>query len=157
KEGTWLVVTLKFKNNDKHAIGRPRLSVTTAAEQVEMLADGMPQSIVSLLARPQDRLTPEQRVQLLNWNRNIDPERRKVNQASEAHLAKAPRPPTVKALISSEGLPPIRLHTQGDDFFKETYFLRRGDPANKEGVATQGFLQILERSPDAEKHWQTAP
>src|SRR5205807_10317971 len=33
----------------------------------------------------------------------------------------APKPQKVKALICSEGLAPIRLHTQGDDVFKETY------------------------------------
>ena len=48
---------------------------------------------------------------------------------------KAPKPNKVKALVSSEGLPPVRLHTQGDDFLKETHFLRRGDPAQKDGVA----------------------
>src|SRR6185295_7704426 len=31
------------------------------------------------------------------------------------------------------------------------------DTANKEGVATPGFLQILQHASDAEKHWQTPP
>jgi len=63
----------------------------------------------------------------------------------------------MKALVASEGLPPIRLHTQGDDFFKRTYFLRRGDVNQKDGVAPLGYLQVLMRSPDREKHWQTEP
>jgi hypothetical protein len=67
------------------------------------------------------------------------------------------RPRFPKALIASEGLKPVRLHTQGDDFFKETYFLRRGDPDQKEGVAPQGFLQVLMTVPEKEKHWQLAP
>ena len=37
-------------------------------------------------------------------------------------------------LVASEGLPPIRLYTQGDDFLKETYFLRRGDVNQKVAV-----------------------
>jgi len=63
----------------------------------------------------------------------------------------------VKVLVSSEGLPPLRLHTQGDDFFKQTFFLRRGDTNQKQGEAPLGFLQVLMRSPDAEKHWAVKP
>ena len=47
----------------------------------------------------------------------------------------------VKAMICSEGLPAIRLHTQGGDFLEATHFLKRGDPNQKDGVATQGFLR----------------
>jgi mono/diheme cytochrome c family protein len=67
------------------------------------------------------------------------------------------RPPTTKVLICSEGVPPLRLHTQGADFFPQTYFLKRGDPDQKDGVASQGFLQVLMRSPAQEKHWQVPP
>jgi hypothetical protein len=49
------------------------------------------------------------------------------------------------------------LHTQGADFFDKTYFLKRGDLNQKEGEAPQGFLQVLMRAPEAEKHWQLAP
>ncbi|HET6324009.1 MAG TPA: DUF1553 domain-containing protein, partial [Planctomycetaceae bacterium] len=63
----------------------------------------------------------------------------------------------VKALIASEGLPPVRLHTQGDDFFKETFFLGRGDVNQKQGAAPLGFLQVLMRSPDGPKHWPAEP
>src|ERR671930_652255 len=64
---------------------------------------------------------------------------------------------TVKAFIASEGVPPLRMHSQGADFFEETYFLKRGDVNQKDGVATQGFLQVLMRSPEQEKHWQSPP
>jgi mono/diheme cytochrome c family protein len=63
----------------------------------------------------------------------------------------------LKALIASEGLPPVRLHTQGDDFFKETFFLRRGDVSQKQGAAPLGYLQVLMRSPDRDKHWRAEP
>ena len=62
-----------------------------------------------------------------------------------------------KVLITSEGLPAVRLHTQGDDFLKETHFLERGDPNRKKGVATQGFLQVLITAPEREQAWQTQP
>jgi cytochrome c553 len=63
----------------------------------------------------------------------------------------------LKALIASEGLPAVRLHTQGDDFFKQTFFLSRGDVNQKQGAAPLGYLQVLMRSPDREKHWQAEP
>jgi mono/diheme cytochrome c family protein len=63
----------------------------------------------------------------------------------------------VKALICSEGLKPVRLHSQGADFLKETHFLKRGDPNQKDGVATQAFLQVLTRAAEGEKHWQVPP
>jgi hypothetical protein len=62
-----------------------------------------------------------------------------------------------KAMICSEGLTPVRLHSQGADFLKETHFLKRGDPNQKDGVATQSFLQVLMRSPEGEKRWQASP
>jgi mono/diheme cytochrome c family protein len=74
------------------------------------------------------------------------------NQPVEAHK---PRFETV--LISSEGLKPVRLNSQGDDFLKETHFLRRGNPNQKIRVAPPGFLQVLMTSPEKEKHWPANP
>jgi hypothetical protein len=68
-----------------------------------------------------------------------------------------PPPPLAKALIASEGVPPLRMHTQGADFLEQTFFLKRGDVDQKEGVATPSFLQVLMRHPDQEKHWQVDP
>jgi hypothetical protein len=94
---------------------------------------------------------------LIQWTKTADPEWRKLYLQNLEHLRKAPKPKTVKALISSEGLPAVRLHTQGADFFPETYFLHRGDPNQKEGSAPQGYLQVLMTAPGAEKHWQQSP
>ena len=77
--------------------------------------------------------------------------------AVREHAAQAPQPTLTKVLITSEGLPAVRLHTQGDDFLEETHFLERGDPNRKKDVATQGFLQVLMTAPDAERAWQTPP
>jgi cytochrome c553 len=94
---------------------------------------------------------------LVHWHRTRDPEWLKLAHQAQAHLEKAPRPKIAKILVASEGLPPIRLHTQGDDYFKETYFLKRGDPDQKEEPARQSFLQTLMVSPDRERHWQREP
>ncbi len=94
---------------------------------------------------------------LVKWSYTTDPEWRKLYQKRQDHLQKAPKPQLAKVLVSTEGLTPIRLHTQGDDFFKDTYFLHRGDPDQKEGPATQSFLQVLMTAPDEAKHWQVQP
>ena len=59
------------------------------------------------------------------------PKMNALNQQVQDHAAKRP---VTKALICSEGLPALRLHTQGGDFFPETYFARRGDVNAKENV-----------------------
>src|SRR5262249_15800791 len=87
----------------------------------------------------------------------IDPEWRNLYQQVQAHLRQAPKPVTAKALISSEGLAAVRLHSQRDDFSKEPYFLRRGDTNQKEGRADQAYLQVLMTAPDHEKHWHVDP
>jgi hypothetical protein len=61
----------------------------------------------------------------------------------------------VKTLISTEGLPALRLHTQGGDFLPATHFLRRGDADQKEAVAAQSFLQVLMQAPA--QSWKKAP
>jgi hypothetical protein len=60
-------------------------------------------------------------------------------------------------MVTSEGLKPIRLHTQGADFFEETYVLKRGDLAQKLEVARQGFLQVLMPAANAEARWRQVP
>jgi hypothetical protein len=52
----------------------------------------------------------------------------------------------------------MRHHTavgEIPDFYPETYVLKRGDPSQKDGVATQGFLQVLDRATDGDAHWVT--
>ncbi len=115
----------------------------------------VPAGITNILKIQADQRKPEQQAELLKWYRTIDPELKKLEQQVEEHAKKAPAPP--KILVASEGLPPIRLHSQGEDFFPETYFLRRGDPDNKEGVARQSFLQALMPSAEAASRWQKPP
>jgi cytochrome c553 len=155
--GTTLTFTLQFKFNGGHNIGRPRLAITTARPPVALTGAGMPPKVMQILKTPSERRTAEQRAALALWYHTIDPEWRKLNQAVQDHLQKAPKPRLVKTLISTEGLPAVRLHTQGDDFSKETYFLRRGDPDQKEGVAAPGFLQVLTTAADPAKRWQFQP
>lgn len=61
-----------------------------------------------------------------------------------------------KVMVSSEGqhIKPLRLHTTSEqipDFYKQTYYLDRGDPAQKSGVAEPGFLQVLTRTKETNR------
>ncbi len=89
------------------------------------------------------------------WFPARDPEYHKCLDRVKQHELKA-KPKTYKAMICSEGLPAVRLHTQGEDFLKETHFLKRGDPNQKEEVMSPGFAQVLERGTD-ETRWQVKP
>jgi len=154
--GTVMTFALSFNNNDGHNLGRPRVSVSGDAK-ADLTAPGIPSGAREMLGIAAQKRTPEQARVLLSWARTLDGEWRALNDKRLKHLAKAPQPTKVKALIATEGLPAVRLHTQGEDFLSDTQFLRRGDPANKEGVATQSFLQVLMPTPDAEKRWQIKP
>jgi hypothetical protein len=155
--GTVLTFTLRFANNLKHGIGRPRLSVTTARESVALDARSIRQGVLKALETSRDARTPEQTALLLSWYRTIDPEWQRLSALEREHAAKAPKPSIVKALISTEGLPAVRLHTQGPDFYEKTYMLRRGDPSQKIEEAEPGFLQVLVNASDGEARWKVPP
>ena len=150
--GTKLTITLSFNNNTGHGIGRPRISVS-AAEKPDLLGVATPDAMRAALALPAAKRTPAQDGALLKWYAPQDAEYQKLQKAERDHAATAPKPQKVKALVSSEGLPPIRLHSQGADFLKETHFLRRGDPGQKSGVASVSFLQALMPNADAQTKW----
>jgi cytochrome c553 len=150
--GTKLTVTLSFNNNTGHGIGRPRLALS-GGEKPNLADSATSQAVHVALATPAEKRSPEQVTAVLKWYAPQDAEYRKLQKAERDHLATAPKPNRVKALISSEGLPALRLHTQGDDFLKETNFLRRGDPAQKSGVASVAFLQTLMPDAEAQTRW----
>jgi len=64
-----------------------------------------------------------------------------------------------KVMVCSEGVPKMKHHADGrgfPHFYPKTYYLKRGDPNQKQGEAPQGFLQVLMRSePPAESGEQT--
>jgi mono/diheme cytochrome c family protein len=152
-----LVFTLEFNNNNKHSLGRPRFAATSLPGPLSVEIGGMPAGIAAALATPAKERTAEQLQRLLTWYRTQDAQWTKLNQAEQEHLKKQPQPTLTKVMVCSEGVTPIRHHTQGADFFAETYFLKRGDNEQKMGAATPGFLQVLMTAPNREKHWQKPP
>ncbi len=162
EQGTTLTFVLKFENaSEAHNLGRLRLSLSTAAKPVGLDGEQEPaaeiEQVEQALATAAGERSDKQREALLSWFRAHEAQRRKLDDAVQAHQKQAPKPELTKVLIATEGLPAVRLHTQGADFFDKTYFLRRGDLSQKVGEASQAFLQVLTTAPELEAHWQTAP
>src|SRR5262249_35776393 len=111
--GTEVTVMLEFKNNKKHAIGRPRLALST---QPAPALDGpaLPEEVVRVLGKLEHLpLSPAERAFVLRWWRTTDAGWRKLQQQVLEHDRQAPRPTMTKVLVASEGVPPLRMHSQG--------------------------------------------
>jgi hypothetical protein len=114
-----------------------------------------------ILSKPAGERTEEDRTKLLTYYRSVDPEWKRLNGAVEADIQRMPQPKRMKALVCSEGVTPLRLHTSlpnVPDFYPKTYFLKRGDVNQKDGEAPAGFLTVLTPpGPDAEQQWHVSP
>ena len=155
--GTTLTVTLTFACNTGHTIGRPRLSVTTEGGTVPL--DGPRESIdrwnqLDLAIKAPEPRTLEQVAVLMAAFRAIDPECLAIDRSIRDLEASRPKPVLTRALVAGEGIEPLRLHTQGADFFEKTYLLKRGDLAQKQGETSSGFLQVLTTAP--ESRWKAS-
>jgi len=156
--GLTLSFVLDFKKNKQHALGRFRISICGADRKGAVeTGTGMPETALRAIGLPPDKRSEKQTAALLNWYRHQDSAWQKLNAVAEEHARQEPQPKLMKIMVCSEGVPPLRHHTQGADFFPETYFLKRGDCEQKMGQATQSFLQVLMSAPEREKHWQVSP
>ena len=151
-EGTRLSIRLEFNVNNKHNIGRLRLAVSSAKERPALDADAMPQpdAELQLLKLPAGvELTEARRKSLLAVYRKTDEAWRAINTPLQKHLAGKPQPKMTTVMVSSEGVKPIPNHGDGrgfPHFYKDSFFLQRGDVNQKQGVAPEGFLQVLMRT-----------
>jgi hypothetical protein len=79
---------------------------------------------------------------------------------SEIDVALRPGAKREKVQVTAEGFPPTKHNADErgfPHFYKETYFLQRGDVSQKRGVATAGFLRVLMRDGRTEAAWRVAP
>jgi hypothetical protein len=156
--GLTLTFQLDFKKGKQQALGCLRVSVASDEGQTPLgVGGGVSESILRTLAKPADSRTKLETAKLLAWYRHRDSAWQALYAAEREHAKQEPQPKILKIMVCSEGVTPIRHHTQGADFFNETFFLKRGDCDQKMGVAEQSFLQVLMRSPEREKHWQVDP
>ena len=159
--GTELEFELEFKGNEQHNFGRTRLSVSTAPRPAKMDVGGdllaVHDAFTAIGEKPIAEADESQRKLLLDWYKPRDALRKVLAESVDKHSAAKPRPTLVKMLISSEGVPAVRLHTQGPDFYDKTFILKRGDPNQKTTEAEQRFLTVLMNHPDGPKHWLAPP
>ncbi|MBX3415475.1 MAG: PSD1 domain-containing protein [Pirellulales bacterium] len=152
-----LTLVLAFGNNQGHNIGRLRVALAESAESPALESAAYPAGIVAALDRPESERSAEERAALLAWFAPQDAGWQALKRAADEHAAKAPFAEKVKVLVSSEGVPAVRLHTQGPDFYEQTYVLKRGDLTLKDRVAEQGFLRVLTRADEGAGRWQATP
>jgi mono/diheme cytochrome c family protein len=155
---TTLNIQLDFKKPKQQSLGKLRISVsTTDATALLEAGSGVPESVLRAVDTPADKRSTQQTAGLLAWYRHHDAEWQKLHTIVAEHAKKDPQPKLMKIMVCSEGVTPIRHHTQGADFFNETFFLKRGDCDQKMGKAEQSFLQVLMLAPEKERHWQQPP
>ncbi len=145
--GTRLIVRLRFHYNLQYAMGRTRLSVSTADRPEAKPAEpkrggGVPQRVVegleALKSRGSGALSADQRKALFRWFARSDEGWRERDAALDAHRSIRPLSPKTKIQVSGDGFP-LPRHDARDrgypHFYKETHFLDRGNASNKGGVA----------------------
>jgi mono/diheme cytochrome c family protein len=162
---TALTLTLRFHHsNPKHLLGHFRISITDNDPMTAPLTgetSPIPDAVSSTLAalRAGRKIDEAKTVAARSWFASTLPAWQELRKSlDDATAADAPR--MVKVQVGSEGLPKVKHHA--DDrgyphFYPDTYFLKRGDPAQKEGVAEPGFIQVLERKGTSDAHWKTSP
>ena len=160
---TELTITMSFTNNVNHSIGRPRFSVSSSESPAIKTGTGSPEQLSHALQLVKQgnlkQLTTAQKQILEQRFRKQDPKWLALATKVKQHLKSEPQQALTKVMICSEGpeIKPVRHHSQGKDFFEETYHLTRGDTEQKGKVAEQSFLQVLMRSPQQEKTWISTP
>ena len=107
-------------------------------------------------SRTFDKLDAKTRADLVNWFKPRDEEWKKRDASVREEEKRRPKSAKVKMQICTEGMKPMRHHTADGsipDFYPQTYYLKRGDVNQKDGVAELGFLQVLTRNSDGASHW----
>jgi len=164
-EGTRLTFTLTFQHpNARHAIGRPRLSISQAADaKAEVGVSQPPADLLEALEglkRDWDGHAKLLPIALSWFGREHDTVWKERRAAMDRLQQSAPKPQLVKAQIVSEGVKPMKHHA--DDrgfphFYPKTFVLNRGDVHQKKDEAPAGFLQVLMRNGKDASAWSVTP
>ncbi|MGY8641080.1 MAG: PSD1 and planctomycete cytochrome C domain-containing protein [Verrucomicrobiales bacterium] len=161
EKGTTLQFELRFANNGQHSLGKFRLSVSGSEQSPVVVGGGQSDELSSALAELlEGGLTAGHRKTLFPYFAKSDAGWKKADAAVQQSLAEKPQPSMSKVQVTSEGFPPTKHHADGrgfPHFYPKTYFLNRGDPNQKLGVAESGYLQVLMRNDKTASDWQKAP
>jgi hypothetical protein len=165
KQGTRFTVTLTLNHpNAKHTLGRFRLSVSEqASPKAEVGNTGLDSKVVEALAALKQK--PDETSAAwktgLNWFATTIAEFQALNKSIDEHRKKKDAGlQLTKVMVSSEGFPHMKHHADGrgfPHFYPQTYVLKRGDPNQKDGIAKQGFLQVLMPGGRTAADWKVEP
>lgn len=152
---------LRFFTNTQHSLGRFRISTSAQASPPVKAGGGknpaLEQALTALQTGP---LNEKHRAPLFELFTQNDARWQALNDALQKSLAARPKPVMTTVQVTSEGFPPTKHHADGrgfPHFYSETHFLGRGDPNQKKGVASPGYLQVLMRNGKDAEHWQEEP
>ena len=158
-----LTVKLHFNLNTQHSIGRLRLSVSTKpAAQLPLLEGQVDpgeiarRELLALDRKHHGNAQGEDLTRMTGLYLQLDPEWLALNSRISALESSRPQGKKEKVMVCSEGFKPMRHHTNSGkvaDFYKESYYLVRGDPAQKDGQAPQDFLKVLMRNDAKAENW----
>ncbi|MBA4020376.1 MAG: hypothetical protein C0483_24710 [Pirellula sp.] len=164
ESGAKLTLTLQFAGNHQ-GIGRVRVSLASG-NVPEPRGSEISEEALNILMLPakdaaksdkKQELTADEMTTVAAWYRTQDAEWRRLDGLVAKSEAGRPTPKVAKVLISGEGLPAVRLHTQGPDFYEKTFVVRRGDPNQKVEEAQPGFVSVLKRTDDESRWRKPAP
>jgi hypothetical protein len=165
EQGTRFTVTLTLNHpNAKHTLGRFRLSVSDqASPKAEVGNTGLDSKVVEALASLKQK--PDESSAAwktgFDWFATTVAEFQALNKSIDEHRKKKDAGlQLTKVMVSSEGFPHMKHHADGrgfPHFYPQTYVLKRGDPNQKDGEATQGFLQVLMPTGRTAADWKTEP
>ena len=154
--------TCRFHLNTGHNLGRFRLSAASDPGLDFETGQGVSQlqlAAKSLQAGRTPTLAEEKALE--SWFATKDAGWQKLESTLNKHKAAKPQPQKGNVLVCSEGVKPIKNHADGrgyPHFYPQVHHLGRGDPKQKQGVASQGFLDVLTAKGSQAENWkQTTP
>ena len=161
--GRRLSLKLHFGLNSQHTIGRLRISVSSRlpAHLPLLEEDRDPQKdarkeLLTLGRAATRKGQSADYPRMLELYLELDPEWASIQNRVAALESNRPKGKKEKVMICTEGLKPMRHHTnsgQVPDFYQESYYLVRGDPAQKNGIAPVDFLDVLTRNNKTADYW----
>ena len=161
--GARLTIKLHFGKHIQCSLGRTRISISGKPRPPLFVGSGVPQPVVEgmdVVGREgPSGLSEPQRTALLRFFARSDAGWRQRDQAVQSHLFSRPVPTKTKIQVTSEGYPIPRHNSNGNGyphFYKQTYFLKRGDVSQKEEPASPGFLRVLMPEGGDAKSWLAA-
>ena len=164
--GKRLTVKLHFNGNTQHNIGRLRISVSDQIAANLPLQEGQIDAgavarteLLALDQKAKGAAQGEDLAKMTALYLQLDQGWSDLSGRITALQTSKPEGKKEKVMICSEGFKPMRHHTNSGkvpDFYKESFYLTRGDPAQKEGAAPQNFLKVLMRNDSKAESWIAA-